>query len=353
MNLPKISFGIIVLNGEPFIRYCLRALYPFAHEIIVVEGAVSDAASIATSDGHSHDTTLQTLAQFKAEEDPEQKIRLITRHGFWREKDEQSQAYAEQATGDYLWQVDIDEFYQPDDMRAILNMLAEQPDIAGISFKQKTFWGGFDYIADGWFFSRSFRECPRVFRWGNGYRYVSHRPVTVHDAQGRNLEEQRWIHGEELFQRNIFFYHYSLVFPSQVREKCQYYSRASWAEHARSAEQWAEENFFKLAHPFRVHNVYAYPSWLERFHGSHPPQIQALQKDIRQRQILIELRPTNDIEALLSSSRYKIGRTLLKLWEPYDRTLYSTDRYQWVKTLLPLFFATYRKIQRTFRRSVA
>ena len=36
--LPRISFGIIVFNGEPFTRYCLRALYPFAHEIIVVEG---------------------------------------------------------------------------------------------------------------------------------------------------------------------------------------------------------------------------------------------------------------------------------------------------------------------------
>lgn len=36
---PRITFGMIVLNGEPFTRYNLRALYPFAHEIIVVEGA--------------------------------------------------------------------------------------------------------------------------------------------------------------------------------------------------------------------------------------------------------------------------------------------------------------------------
>ena len=34
----KITFGIIVLNGEPFTKYCLRQLYPFAYEIIVVEG---------------------------------------------------------------------------------------------------------------------------------------------------------------------------------------------------------------------------------------------------------------------------------------------------------------------------
>ena len=46
--LPKITFGIIVLNGEPFTRYNLRALYLFAHQIIVVEGASPMAAHMAT-----------------------------------------------------------------------------------------------------------------------------------------------------------------------------------------------------------------------------------------------------------------------------------------------------------------
>ena len=55
---PRITFGMIVLNGEPFIRYNLRALYPFAHQIIVVEGAAPAAANIATGDGHSSDGTL-------------------------------------------------------------------------------------------------------------------------------------------------------------------------------------------------------------------------------------------------------------------------------------------------------
>src|SRR4030095_3477444 len=94
-GLPKITFGIIVLNGEPFTRYCLRALYPFAHEIIVVEGANPSAAAYATPDGHSVDGTLEVLRHFKADEDPEDKLRLIVRDGFWSEKDEQSRAYAE------------------------------------------------------------------------------------------------------------------------------------------------------------------------------------------------------------------------------------------------------------------
>src|SRR5579884_2140828 len=106
-----ISFGIIVLNGEPFTRYCLRALYPFAHQILVVEGACHRARASASADGHSIDGTLEVLQRFQELEDPERKIQIITKQGYWSEKDEQSQAYAERATGDLLWQVDIDEFY--------------------------------------------------------------------------------------------------------------------------------------------------------------------------------------------------------------------------------------------------
>jgi hypothetical protein len=44
---PTITFGMIVLDGMPFLPYNLRALYPFAHQIIVVEGASPGAAVIA------------------------------------------------------------------------------------------------------------------------------------------------------------------------------------------------------------------------------------------------------------------------------------------------------------------
>ena len=51
MSIPRITFGIIVLNGEPFTRYNLQALYPFAHEIIVVQRASLRAAPVATPTG--------------------------------------------------------------------------------------------------------------------------------------------------------------------------------------------------------------------------------------------------------------------------------------------------------------
>src|SRR5450759_1649932 len=149
---PRVTFGIIVLNGEPFTRYCLRSLYPFAHQIIVVEGGHEDTRAVATPDGQSIDGTLEALQRFKAEEDPLDKVEIVTRGGFWPKTDEfgrhrthQSRAYAERATGDYLWQVDIDEFYLPSQMESVLHMLVHDPTISAVSFNLLAFWGGLDY----------------------------------------------------------------------------------------------------------------------------------------------------------------------------------------------------------------
>jgi hypothetical protein len=316
LDLPKVTFGIIVHNGEPFTRYCLRALYPFAHEIIVVEGACKAATGVATPDGHSTDGTLETLYQFKAEEDPEGKVQIIIREGFWSEKDEMSQAYSRRATGDYLWQVDIDEFYRPEDMLMVLKMVRADARITAISFEQITFWGGFDYIVDGWYLRRGAKIFHRLFKWGEGYRYVTHRPPTVFDSRGRDLRSLHWVTGKELARKGILLYHYALLFPKQVSDKCEYYGNAKWARRDR-AQQWASEVFMNLENPYRVHNVYDYPSWLERFSGMHPPQINALREDLNAGRISVALRATDDLDRLLTSPSYRIGRAAIKILGPW------------------------------------
>jgi hypothetical protein len=258
----------------------------------------------------------------KAEEDPENKIRLVTREGFWLEKDEQSQAYANIATGDYLWQVDIDEFYHPDQMQSIIDYLSLNPDITMASIKQITFWGGFDYVCDGWYLKRGAEIYHRIFQWGKGYQYISHRPPTVVDQNGRNLSSIRKVVLDDPSLKPVNLYHYSLVFPKQVIEKCKYYQQVDWTER-KKAEEWASTVFLQLSKPFRVHNVYQYPSWLDRFQGTHPPQIEELKEDLRSGKIKIEMRKTNDIESLLKSPFYQFGRFVLQRWDPVDLKLRS------------------------------
>jgi hypothetical protein len=321
---PRITFGIIVLDGEPFTAYTLRSLYAFAHEIIVVEGAAPGARNIATPDGHSRDGTLETLRRFKAEEDPDDKVTIVTAEdaghpdGFWPgEKDEQSGAYAARATGDYLWQVDIDEFYTADEMTRIVDLLATDPTIEAMTFRQTTYWGALEYVCDGWYLRRGAADYHRLFRWRPGYVYATHRPPTVLDETGRDLRTGHWLDADATVAAGFRLYHYSLLLPKQVIEKCDYYATAEWAKRS-GAIEWANDAWLSLHRPFRVHNVYAYPSWLERYNGSHPDEICRMMDDLRASGGPIALRPTADIERLLDSRGYRVRRAMLMRLEPWD-----------------------------------
>ena len=316
---PRITFGIIVLNGEPFTRYCLRSLYPFAHEIIVVEGGHSEARSVCTPDGHSVDGTLETLHRFKREEDPENKVQVITREGFWPRKDElgrdrtpQSRAYAERATGDYLWQVDIDEFYRPTDMEKIIQLLADDPSISAVSFNTFTFWGRPQYVSDSWALRRGAEEYHRLFKWGAGYRYLTHEPPTVVNEKSVDLREFHWVRGKTLAQRGIYMYHYSLLFPWQVRQKVKVYKDEKSHDRPEIVE-WADKNYFVLGNPYRVHNLYMYPSWLQRFKGQQPPEVLAMMDDVLAGTVQAEVREVADIEKVLGTWWYPIGVFGLKI----------------------------------------
>ena len=324
-GLPRVTFGIIVLNGEPFTRYCLRSLYPFAHEIIVVEGGHRDARAVTTPEGHSTDATLDVLRRFKLEEDPLDKVQIVTQEGFWPKTDElgnhrtpQSRAYAERATGDFLWQVDIDEFYRPEDMEATLRMLARDPFITAVSFNVLPFWGGLGYLSDGWRWRRGGLLFHRLFRWGPGYRYVTHEPPTVHDERGRDLRTLRWMDGDEMQARGVRLYHYDHLFPKQVMDKAAIYRLEKPALCA-EIQEWAENDYLRLRHPYHVERHYWYPSWLERFTGSHPPEADHMMDDIRAGRLGVELRRTDDVERMLASRRYRLGCAALKALQPLDR----------------------------------
>jgi len=256
---------------------------------------------------------LEALYEFKNDEDPENKLTIVTRKGFWPKTDElgrhrtlQSRAYAERATGDYLWQVDIDEFYRNEDMQKILNILTENISISAITFPTITFWGREDIACDSWALRRGDKYYHRLFKWGKGYKYLTHEPPTIINEMGQDLRDIHWLKGEDLAKRNIYMYHYSLLFPWQVEQKVKVYQQEKPDFYSHIA-QWAKDNYFQIKNPYRVHNLYAYPSWLLRFKGQPPEQISRMMKDIEQGVVKQTLRPTDDIEQVFNKHFYSKG----------------------------------------------
>lgn len=307
----KISFGIIVLNGQPFLKYCLRHLYPFAHEIIVVEGGSSYNKNFITKEGHSIDGTLKALKEFKKKEDSENKVKIITKKGFWSEKDEQSQAFAKIATGDYLWQVSVDEFYKEEDIKKIIEILEKNPSITGMSFKTITFFRDIKYRVDSCYLQTGPDLFERLFKWGKGYRYAKHRPITILNAKGENLMNLGYLDGNTLAKKyGIYLYHYCMLFPFQVESKLLYHGERSKkisykflkkANH----ENVYKENFLELK-PFRFHNNYKFVSWLEEYKGKQPEQPIKMMEDLKRKKINVMVKDNSDIERLLKKRGYKI-----------------------------------------------
>lgn len=318
----KISFGIIVLNGLPFLRYCLDALYPHAHEIIVAEGAAERGKSQARGDGHSADGTLEELRRYQAESDPDGKVIVATTEGYWADRDAQSRGYAEKATGDFLWQIDIDEFYQPQDIEAVRAMLAADPSITGASFRWLNFWGGPSTVVDGWFLRAGGGDVNRLFKWGPGYRYGNHwEGPRSFDPEGNDMTQGNWISAETMARKGIRCFHYSLVFPGQVFGKSICYAAGTDPEPLKAEDptdpklrpnQWARDVWCDLQNPFRVHNCDDHPAWLEPFSGAHPPAAAQMFADIASGKVRAETRDNADVRWLLDAPWYRLKRFAVK-----------------------------------------
>ncbi len=316
----RISFGMIVLNGLPFLHYNLLSIYSFAHEIIVVEGACTASAEVCSPDGHSNDGTLGVLRKFKEEEDPENKLIIVAAEdegrpdGFWLEKKEMSQAYAKRITGDYLWQIDVDEFYQKKDMQYVVNMLSKG-DITAISFPFYNFWGGTEYILDGYSDRREDRRVNRIFKWSPGSSYVSHRPPTVQNADWVDMASINWLDSRNMKRRGIFMYHYDMILPVQAFRKSRYYSKVEWHQlEGDRVRDWYRDIFEKLRDPYHIYTIYTHFSWLRKFDNEHPEVVKQMLNEIGHGKFPgIELRRTNDIESLLNDWRYRLG-CCWRLW---------------------------------------
>jgi hypothetical protein len=319
----RISFGIIALNAQPFLEYNLRALYPFAHQLLVVEGATEAARSLATPDGHSTDETLKMLKDFRVTQDPEHKLSVITaqdegfQNGFWPEKDQMSKAYAKRATGNWLWQVDSDEFYKRDDLQAVCQLLERNPQINAVSFPYFEFFGGFDYVITGKWHLIEHSRFHRLFRWGSGYTYTKHRPPTVVDESGTNLRKKNWLKTPRNGNKKIQLFHYSYVFPKQALQKVGYYSNVSWTDAFRKNQNWFEESYLALKRPLFLGERGKWIfQWLERFRGKHPLIIDQLRNDMDRGHVSEQVRPTADLENLVNSPLYWLITRMLRLVMP-------------------------------------
>lgn len=223
-----IVFNIMDVLPKNMFGFCVQNMYDNVDEIIIVEGATKSLSgywdgdtSHYTDNGRSKDGTIEYITELKNKYD---KIKLIIGDGFWDGKTEMCNAAAKISTGDYIWQVDSDEFYKKEDQIKILNLLEEKkPD--AVHFFANHFFGGFDYCinensynswGNGIPWMRIFKNIPNKSHWS------SHEPPQ-YICDGLVCNEGNVITRDIMLEMNIKMYHYSYVQESQIKFKDNFF----------------------------------------------------------------------------------------------------------------------------------
>ena len=154
----KITFGMIVLNGDQVLEETLSSVYPYAHQILIAEGPVR----YWQQQGYetSTDGTNKILENFP---DPDNKIKIV--HSQYSEKDEQCNAYMQflDDETEYIWNLDCDEVFKPEDIEKVINLL-ETERYTSVGFKSLTFYGGFEHYLSGFEEGAEFIKLEKYIR---------------------------------------------------------------------------------------------------------------------------------------------------------------------------------------------
>jgi len=272
----KITFGMIVFNGNQVIEECIKSIYPFAHQILIAEGPVQfwqDQGYRTSNDG-----TNDVLNQLY---DPDHKITIV--HSQYKEKDDQCNMYMSIMKPDteYIWNLDCDEIFKPEDVEKVIELLQKEK-YTSVGFKSLTFYGGFDRYLTGFEEGAEFLRIRKVYP---GSRWATHRPPTIAHAIDPSLQlpEKHLDFNNLASNYGVRMYHYSYVFPDQVYNKLKYYRESlnthncidnyfkevylPWVTGDESEKQKVEDKYNGV-HEWLPHS--RGPCRTAHFSGSHP-----------------------------------------------------------------------------------
>jgi len=280
----KIAFGMIVFEGDFVLKECLEQVYPVASQILIAEGPVKYWQEKGRTT--STDRTNEIIDNFP---DPENKIKIV--HGKFSEKDEQCNAYIKFLRDDidYLWNLDSDEVYKTEDLKKIIELL-EKEEPSSVSVRSCTFYGGLNDYLTGFELNKD--NFKRIFRITKGSTWLTHRPPTINYPSSLNVKIKH-IDGDMLFNATgAQMYHYSYVFPDQVKRKIQYYLTGAQIKDALTevnamdnyfqnvympwitgtpAQKQSVEDTYNGVHEFKPHT--RGPCRTAKFQGQHPESI--------------------------------------------------------------------------------
>lgn len=274
--------------GVSFVRNALKYAYPITEAIRSIL-PICDEVIVAVGD--SEDGTLDLIKDIDSP-----KIRII--ETVWDDSLKKGRVLSTETNkvldavdkdADWCFYIQGDEAIHEDYLpvvKAAMEKYLDKPEVEGLLFNYKHFWGSYDYVADS---RQWYRREVRVIR--NDKRIRSYR-----DAQGFRKE------GNKLQVKPIpaSIFHYGWVRPPREQQLKQLSFNKYWHD-----EEWIQENI-----PQQPEYDYSGIDSVKRFKGSHPQCMQARIDEMNwsfspeQQQLSIKERLSRFVENLTG---YRIG----------------------------------------------
>lgn len=290
----KIVAAMICFNAEPYLYYAIKSILPHVDHLILVYGAQEEFKH------QTQDNTQQIITQLEHGIGTTQIIVLGNERGYWDNEADQRNAYLNyikrlDLDPDWLWVVDSDEFYKPEDIKKIKAWAQYALDnkdlrdyVYGLLYPFMNFYGR---IPDGFnYYKKNDIGMLKFVRWYNDLIYHYDQPQLL-DNIGNSKYKTLWhfsgiaSYGDRLpiIPGKPCCYHYGHVHTydnyirkllgSCVRDKANLSKQAFQHLALERKKQWIELNYswFK-------------EDWIEklgltRFDGTHPEPIQEMRKD--------------------------------------------------------------------------
>lgn len=192
-----------------------------------------------TQDGKSTDNTCAIIKEFIKDKP---KFHFKEAEGFWNGKTRMLNHWFYEGSPiynyDYVWQIDLDEFYNEESVRKIKNLINNyHPE--RMDFFANHFWGDFNHCMDERADGIWAQEIPwrRIFRLHSSSLWISHEPPRM------NIYEDNFIDKYQTLNLGIKLDHYSYVTRDQVDFKSKFFNRPEKLE---LFDKWQKDKTIKV-----------------------------------------------------------------------------------------------------------
>jgi len=239
-----VHFFTIVLNGQPFIRYHINVMrhLPFRWHWHIIEGvaelthdtawSVANGGEITRTfhrNGLSLDGTSEYLDQLSSLFPQNITLYRPEPGRFWDGKRAMVSAPLAHIHEEcLLWQIDVDEFWTPEQFCAARNLFRHHPDKTAAIYACNFYVGPNLIISDRYSATGNLRDTwLRSWRYTPGCTWKAHEPPMLHcpTADGASCDvagiNPFW--HTETKEAGLVFQHYAYVLPQQIRFKEKYY----------------------------------------------------------------------------------------------------------------------------------